>query len=93
MTTRPLAELIHILDSAEGPLRPHDWRIVEAHQAGLISSGEARYLEAFARRSPKSQKRALADSVPVTDQAVADMRAKLADAGERLRRLRGGDEA
>lgn len=92
MTERLLPELLQLIEaSPDEPLLSH--RIVDAAQAGIITGAEARHLQSFERRSPKSRKRALADSVDVTPDAVAQTRAKLVAVGEELRKRypRGGD--
>lgn len=84
MTSRPLPVLLDLIDAK--PTDPFIMdRAVEAHQAGLISNAEVRHLQAFERRPVKSRKRALADTVDVSDKAINEMKAKLAAASEALR--------
>lgn len=76
MEARSLPVLLQLIDAeATDPFMSN--RIVEAHQAGIITTAEARHLQSFERRTPKSRQRALADAVDVTPEAVSRMRAKL----------------
>lgn len=58
--------------------------IVEAHQAGVITTAEARHLAAFEKRPMKSRKRMLAEATDASDAAVAKMRGKLAEVSARF---------
>ena len=90
MPARSLPVLLQLIDAEPtDPLISE--RIVEAYQAGAITNAEARHLQSFERRSPKSRKRALADAVDARPEAIADMRAKLAAMRERLNSHRAGD--
>ena len=96
MPLRSLPVLLQIIDAEPTDPFMSD-RIVDAYQAGVITNAEARHLQSFERRSPKSRKRALADVVDVSPEAIADMRSKLAAMRERLDardpRQRGDDVA
>lgn len=78
MSVRTLPVLLHIIGADNDfPVSPHDERIADAYRAEAISLPEVRLLQSFGRRSPKGQKRALADAVDVTPEGIAEMKAKL----------------
>lgn len=84
MPARSLPVLLQLVDvDADDPFMTD--RVVEAFQAGVITGAEARHLQSFSKRSPKSRKRALADQRPVSDAEINEMRAKLEVASARLR--------
>lgn len=62
-------------------------QVVEAFQAGVITGAEARHLQSFSKRSPKSRKRAIADQRPVSDAEFDEMRPKLEAASARLQAM------
>lgn len=83
MPVRTLPVLLQLVDvDVDEPLIMD--RVVEAFQAGVITGAEARHLQSFSERSPKSRKRALAAETGVSDAAIQAMRAKLARASERF---------
>ncbi|WP_404475142.1 hypothetical protein [Microbacterium aerolatum] len=93
MPARTLPELLRIVGADDGlPLMGSDPRVLAAYQAGEITQTEGRTLQAFGRRSPKSQKRALADARPVTDEAIEKMKAKLEAKRAELDRMLGRSE-
>ena len=83
MPARSLPVLLQLINvEADEPFMMD--QVVEAFQAGLITGAEARHLESFSERTPKSRKRALAAETGVSDAAIQAMRAKLARASERF---------
>ncbi len=86
MPVRTLPVLLQLVDvDADDPLMMD--RVVEAYQAGVITGEEARHLQSFSERSPKSRRCALADQRPVSDAEIDEMRAKLEAASARLQAM------
>lgn len=83
MRSRTLPALLQLVDvDADDPFILD--QVVAALQAGVITGAEARHLQAFSERSPKSRKRALAAETDVSPAAIEAMRTKLARASERF---------
>ena len=86
MPARTLPVLLQLVnvDADEPFMMDH---VVAAFQAGVITGAEARHLQSFSKRSPKSRKRALADQRPVSDAEIDAMRGKLEAMSARLRMI------
>lgn len=83
MPVRTLPVLLQLVNvDAEEPFMMD--QVVEAFQAGVITGAEARHLQSFSERSPKSRKRALAAETDVSPVAIEAMRTKLNRVMERF---------
>lgn len=90
MADRSIPELLAIIGADDGlPFSSQDPRTVDAFQAGMITSSEARRLQSFGGRSPKSQRRALSVSrADTSDEAIEAMKAKLRSKMSELEAMR-----
>lgn len=75
-TPRPLDELLQVIGAKWDEPRIME-RIVAAYTAKQITAAEARHLQSFEKRPPKSRKRALAQVKDMSPERVEVMKAKL----------------